>query len=142
MTAPVDQQPATTQADAPRAGLLAALLGLPHWLVGLVVPALVLVAWQLATTSGLVPSYALPTPASVITAAVDLLERGELWTHIGISAQRVLLGFAAGSLLGLVFGAWWDYRSWPMPAEPEHRGAARGPVTGLGSAAGAVDEDG
>jgi len=105
MTAPVDQQPATTHADAPRAGLLAALLGLPHWLVGLVVPALVLVAWQLATTSGLVPSYALPTPASVITAAVDLLERGELWTHIGISAQRVLLGFAAGSLLGLVFGA-------------------------------------
>lgn len=86
-------------------GAVARLLRLPSWLLGLLVPILVLVLWQVTTATGLVPSYALPTPASVFSAGVDLAERGELAPHIGISAQRVLLGFAIGSLLGLVFGA-------------------------------------
>jgi sulfonate transport system permease protein len=72
---------------------------------GLLVPILVLVAWQVVTTTGLVPTYRLPTPASVFTAGVELAERGELWTHIAISVQRVLLGFAIGSLIGLAVAA-------------------------------------
>ncbi|GEK86848.1 ABC transporter permease [Microbacterium aerolatum] len=72
---------------------------------GLLVPVVILVAWQIATTSGLVPTYRLPTPASVFTAGVELAERGQLWTHIAISVQRVLLGFAIGSLIGLAIAA-------------------------------------
>ncbi len=68
---------------------------------GLILPVIILLAWQLVTTSGLVPPYRLPTPASVFTAGVELAERGELWTHIAISIQRVLLGFAIGSVIGL-----------------------------------------
>lgn len=86
-------------------GVIEQVLRLPNWLLGLIVPLLVLVLWQITTVTGLVPSYALPTPASVVRAAIDLAERGELAPHIGISAQRVLLGFAIGSLLGLLFGA-------------------------------------
>ncbi|PRA80063.1 ABC transporter permease [Microbacterium sp. MYb66] len=70
-------------------------------LAGLLLPAVILIAWQFVTTSGLVPPYRLPTPASVFTAGVELAERGELWTHIAISVQRVLLGFAIGSVIGL-----------------------------------------
>jgi len=71
-------------------------------LIGLVIPVLVLVVWQLVAASGAVPSYRLPTPASVVAAGLDLAERGVLGTHIAISTQRVLLGFLAGSLVGLV----------------------------------------
>lgn len=68
---------------------------------GLLLPVIILVAWQIVTTSGLVPPYRLPTPASVFTAGVELAARGELWKHIAISVQRVLLGFAIGSVIGL-----------------------------------------
>ncbi|KDA06301.1 nitrate ABC transporter permease [Microbacterium sp. CH12i] len=69
--------------------------------VGLLLPVVILAAWQFVTTTGLVPPYRLPTPGSVLAAGVELAQRGELWTHIAISVQRVLLGFAIGSVIGL-----------------------------------------
>ena len=68
---------------------------------GLLIPIVIVAAWQIVTTSGIIAAYRLPTPASVFTAGVELAERGELWTHIAISVQRVLLGFALGSMIGL-----------------------------------------
>lgn len=68
---------------------------------GLLLPAVILLVWQYVTTSGLVEPYRLPTPASVYQAGVELAESGQLWTHIAISVQRVLLGFAIGSVIGL-----------------------------------------
>ncbi|MEU4015456.1 ABC transporter permease [Microbacterium sp. NPDC028030] len=70
-------------------------------LAGLLLPAVILITWQVATTSGMVPPYRLPPPASVFQAGVELAETGQLWTHIAISVQRVLLGFAIGSVIGL-----------------------------------------
>ncbi|HWM34302.1 MAG TPA: ABC transporter permease, partial [Pseudolysinimonas sp.] len=54
---------------------------------------------------GVFPSYRLPSPPAVVLAGVDLAERGLLLPYIGISTQRVLLGFAAGAAIGLVLGA-------------------------------------
>ena len=62
---------------------------------------LILIAWQVVTTTGVVAPYLLPSPDSVFAAGVELAERGLLWTHIAISVQRVLLGFAIGSVIGL-----------------------------------------
>lgn len=73
--------------------------------LGLVVPAALLVAWQVVTTSGLVAPYQLPSPASVWTAAVDLAERGLLGQYVAISTQRVVLGFLIGAALGLAVGS-------------------------------------
>lgn len=70
-------------------------------IAGLLLPAIILTAWQVVTSSGMVPPYRLPTPASVFHAGVELAESGQLWTHIAISVQRVLLGFAIGSVIGL-----------------------------------------
>jgi len=72
---------------------------------GMLLPVIILAVWQLVTTTGLVPTYRLPTPASVFTAGVELAERGQLWMHVAISVQRVLLGFAIGSLIGLAAAA-------------------------------------
>ncbi|WP_187614879.1 MULTISPECIES: ABC transporter permease [Microbacterium] len=68
---------------------------------GLLLPVVILVAWQMVTASGLIEPYRLPTPGSVFQAGVELAESGQLWTHIAISVQRVLLGFAIGSVIGL-----------------------------------------
>jgi len=73
--------------------------------LGLVVPVLVLALWQLVSALGVFSAVQLPSPGAVLSSATDLLERGELGTHIAISTQRVLTGFAAGAALGLVLGA-------------------------------------
>lgn len=74
-------------------------------LLGAVVPVTLLAVWQVASSTGLVPVYQLPPPGTVWDAAVDLAGRGELWIHVAISTQRVLLGFAAGAALGLALGS-------------------------------------
>ncbi|MGO1600521.1 MAG: ABC transporter permease, partial [Brachybacterium sp.] len=72
---------------------------------GALLPLLILAAWQITTAAGLVPAYRLPGPMSVVQAGIELVERGELGLHIAISIQRVLLGFAAGSVVGLAVAA-------------------------------------
>ncbi|WP_163276163.1 ABC transporter permease [Cellulomonas iranensis] len=72
---------------------------------GALLPALLLAAWQYVTSAGLVAPYQLPSPASVWAAAVDLQQRGELGTHVAISVQRVVIGFAVGALVALVVAA-------------------------------------
>lgn len=72
---------------------------------GALLPLVLLVAWQLASTSGAVPVSMLPSPEMVWTAGVDLAERGLLGLYIAISTQRVFIGFAVGAALGLVVGA-------------------------------------
>ncbi|GAB2506852.1 hypothetical protein GCM10027064_00450 [Microbacterium petrolearium] len=96
-------------AGAPAAGSAQAQ---PFWsrpalrvIGGLAVPAVILAAWWLVTATGIVPTYRLPTPASVVTAAIQLGESGQLWLHIAISLQRVLLGFLFGSVAGLAVAA-------------------------------------
>lgn len=74
-------------------------------LLGLLVPLLLLGLWWGTTASGLVPPYQLPGPVAVWDAAVDLVERGQLWHHVAISTQRVLIGFALGAAAGLAVGS-------------------------------------
>lgn len=72
---------------------------------GLILPLLILALWQAVTVSGLIPPYRLPPPATVLDAAVQLAQSGDLWIHVAISLQRVLLGFAIGSVVGLAVAA-------------------------------------
>ena len=74
--------------------------------VAAALPLLVLVAWHVSTTvTGTFASYQLPSPTAVVQAGIELAQRGELWTHVQISTQRVLVGFTLGSLAGLGAGA-------------------------------------
>ncbi len=72
---------------------------------GFLVPIIIIGAWQFVTATGIVPPYRLPSPWSVVEAAVDLIQRGQLWLHIAISVQRVFIGFAVGSAIALAFAA-------------------------------------
>ncbi|WP_039798549.1 ABC transporter permease [Nocardia araoensis] len=44
------------------------------------------------------------SPVQVWTAAVDLAQRGVLWTSISASAQRILLGWSLGVVIGAPIG--------------------------------------
>ncbi len=57
--------------------------------------------WWLATIGGF---SELPSPWAVLTRTVELAVDGQLWTDIFASLQRVLIGFAIGSVLAVPIG--------------------------------------
>lgn len=60
--------------------------------------------WQLLSTFVFNP-FLIPPPVEVIRAAIPMLASGEIFSDIGISMVRVLVGFLTGSLAGIVLGA-------------------------------------
>ena len=80
----------------------------PLWariVLGAVLPLSLLGLWQFIVILDVIPSYRLPSPTTVVLAGVDLANRGELGLHIAISTQRVLIGFAIGSTIGLLMAS-------------------------------------
>jgi sulfonate transport system permease protein len=73
--------------------------------LGLLLPAAILAAWAVVSAVELVSPSQLPSPWSVVAAAIELARRGQLVQYVLVSAGRVLIGFAIGASLGLVLGA-------------------------------------
>ncbi|WP_397431281.1 ABC transporter permease [Pseudomonas chlororaphis] len=74
-------------------------------LKGLVLPIAIILLLEIVVRLGWLPSYQMPAPSEIALTLGDLAE-GALWKHIGASLLRVLLGFAIGAGLALVFAAW------------------------------------
>lgn len=68
------------------------------------IPAALLALWLYATLGGWIEESVLPSPITVAHAAHEQWANGTLWTDIGISLGRVLLGFFCGAIAGLAFG--------------------------------------
>jgi sulfonate transport system permease protein len=67
-------------------------------------PILLLIAWQWASSVGILPSRFLPSPRAVLRSFIELSMSGELWMHVRVSTLRALSGFAVGAGLGLLLG--------------------------------------
>ena len=72
-------------------------------------PLLLIVIWQGLCTIQVVPSYKLPSPVEIVLGFKDLLIVGVppgnfLHNHILYSLYRVVLGYAAASLLAIPLG--------------------------------------
>ena len=65
---------------------------------------MVLLAWELLFRFGLLNEYLLPSPLAVFDAALSLARSGELFLDLFASVKRVLAGFLAASVFGLVLG--------------------------------------
>jgi sulfonate transport system permease protein len=78
-------------------------------LIGLILPLLLAVGWELLVRSGAVSGRLMPPPSRLFTTAMALIRSGELAGHILATLTRVLLGFGigavAGTALGLITGA-------------------------------------
>ncbi|QPC47482.1 ABC transporter permease [Mangrovibacillus cuniculi] len=73
--------------------------------IGWVLPALLFLIWEAVGRLGLVPSYQLPPPSTILTTISEMATTGELWPHISATVIRVALGFAIGTVLATVLGA-------------------------------------
>src|ERR1700736_5222044 len=74
--------------------------GLIQWIV----PLAIVLIWQAACASGLVPARVLPAPSDVALAGWKLLLSGELASNIWVSFWRASIGFVVGGGIGFAFG--------------------------------------
>ncbi len=69
-----------------------------------ILPISVILLWELASRTGILPTRILPAPSSVIFTGIKLASTGELFVNLGISAGRAITGFIVGGSLGFSFG--------------------------------------
>jgi NitT/TauT family transport system permease protein len=79
---------------APKAGRYAGWIAL----------ALVLAVWQLVSSAGLVNPLFLPAPSAIARAIYLLALSGALWHHLSYSIMRIGVGWAFGTVTGVVIG--------------------------------------
>ena len=77
----------------------------PRFVLGLVVPVLVALAWEFAVRIGLSNGRLLPPPSIVLQTLGDLAATGELWRHGLTTVLRVAAGFGIGVSVGTILGA-------------------------------------
>jgi sulfonate transport system permease protein len=75
-----------------------------HALEPLLLPAALLLLWYVGAERGWIAPQVLPPPQQVLDTLRDLAASGDLWLNVSASLQRVLVGFAVGSALGLLLG--------------------------------------
>lgn len=71
---------------------------------GWIVPALVLLGWQILARRGAIPSNVLPAPSDVLAAGWRLALSGELLDNMAVSSWRAATGFLIGGGLAFAFG--------------------------------------
>lgn len=74
------------------------------FVLGLILPILLIVLWQIVAQTGTVPRNLLPAPMAVLTTIENLTVTGEIWRHIGITLYRVAAGFLWGLLAATIIG--------------------------------------
>ncbi len=75
--------------------------GMPRWLRRGLGPVALLLLWQVASATGVLPSEVLAAPSMVLDSAAKLIESGELQTAMVVSLGRALAGLAIGGTIGV-----------------------------------------
>lgn len=74
-------------------------------ILGLIVPVLIVVLWYFATTFGSIPSSILPSLRMVKDAFITMTDSKQLQGDLIISLGRVVKGFLASAVVGVVLGS-------------------------------------
>ena len=67
-------------------------------------PVAVLIAWEMAGRLGVLDTRFFPRPLVVLSALWKMVLSGELFIHMSASLTRTILGFAIGTLCGILIG--------------------------------------
>ena len=73
--------------------------------LGLLLPLVLALGWEIAVAVGLSSGRLLPPPSRIAAALWTLAASGELWMHVEATLIRVGLGFAFGASAGILAGA-------------------------------------
>ena len=79
------------------------MTSLPHGALALCSLVLAFLIWQFLSTVLFNP-FLIPPPLEVIRTAIPMLMSGEILGDVAISMTRVVVGFATGSLAGIITG--------------------------------------
>ena len=71
---------------------------------GWLAPVLLVLAWQAASSAGVLSDAVLPSPAAVVRAGWQLTLSGELPHHMGVSFLRAMAGLVVGGGIGFALG--------------------------------------
>ena len=72
--------------------------------VGVALPALLALGWEVAVRAGVSNGRLVPPPSRILATLVDLWRTGDLVMHIVATLRRVALGFAFGAVAGTILG--------------------------------------
>src|SRR5919205_1275121 len=67
-------------------------------------PILLLALWQIGAAVKVIDTRFFPAPTSIFQVLGQMVASGELLTHLGISLQRIAIGFLIGAVPGVVVG--------------------------------------
>jgi sulfonate transport system permease protein len=82
--------------------------GLSRWgrpALGLLLPLVLALGWELAVRAGLSNGRLVPPPSRIYAEFVDLARSGELLRHVIATLLRVAAGFGLGTAVGTLLGA-------------------------------------
>lgn len=79
--------------------------GVRRTIVGLLVPAAIVVAWVAATNANAIPESILPKITTVFTTLGALAQDGTLGSDLSISLVRVIEGYALAAVIGISLGS-------------------------------------
>ena len=65
--------------------------------------------WQLLANYGLINTFIFSSPERIINTLISLSNSGDLWHHIGITLQELIISFGLGTILGILIASlmWW-----------------------------------
>ena len=72
--------------------------------LGVAIPVLLLVVWEVVSTTGMLDQRFFPAPSGLWSTGVHLYANGQMEGYLRQSYRRVFEGFFMGSAAGLVFG--------------------------------------
>ena len=73
-------------------------------MVPLLSPLILLCLWELSARAHLVDTRFFPGPSGILLVLGEMLQSGELVAHIGVSLQRIAVGFVIGAVPGVLIG--------------------------------------
>lgn len=74
-------------------------------ILALIIPLIIVLLWWRVTSSGTIAEGILPKISSVGNAFVDMVKSGQLKEDLGVSISRVLKGFFASAIFGILLGS-------------------------------------
>ena len=105
MKSPVMTAPADISATAKITPVTTRRRRLPERLLfGLIGLAIILPAWEIIARLGLVKSVLISSPSAIAVAAWEVFSTGEIWPHIGASAQSFAIGLGLAIAIGIPIG--------------------------------------
>jgi sulfonate transport system permease protein len=67
-------------------------------------PVALIIIWQVCSSTGIINARLFPPPSTIVITAVELLQSGELYYHMGISTYRAIVGILIGGGIGFILG--------------------------------------